>query len=111
MVTRRSTSNTEALQDIADDTGGKAFTAATEAELREVYKDIGSSVGFVIEFREIMLWFVGVGHGAAGRQLAPVAALVQPPALTRRPGSAVPGSRGPRAAPPGSWTKKAWPPS
>jgi Ca-activated chloride channel homolog len=60
MVTQEVDVNTEALQDIADDTGGKAFTAATEAELREVYKDLGSSVGFVIEFREIILWFVGV---------------------------------------------------
>lgn len=53
--------NREALERIADDTGGKAFTAATEAELKQVYKDIGSSVGFVTEFREIGLWFVGVG--------------------------------------------------
>ena len=60
MVTQEVDVNTEALQDIADDTGGKAFTAATEAELREVYKDLGSSVGFAIEFREIVLWFVGV---------------------------------------------------
>ncbi len=53
--------NREALRGIADATGGKAFAAATEGELREVYHDIGSSVGFVIEFREIGLWFVGVG--------------------------------------------------
>jgi Ca-activated chloride channel family protein len=51
----------EALRRIADETGGKSYTAATEGELREVYRNIGSSVGFEIEFREIGLWFVGVG--------------------------------------------------
>ncbi|HYI63110.1 MAG TPA: VWA domain-containing protein [Acidimicrobiales bacterium] len=51
----------EALEAIADATDGKAYTAATEGELREVYRNIGSSVGFSIEFREIGLWFVGVG--------------------------------------------------
>jgi len=59
-ITQEVDVNTEALAEIADTTGGKAFTAATEDELREVYRDIGSSVGFVIEFREIALWFVGV---------------------------------------------------
>ncbi len=53
--------NRPALERIADDTGGKAFTAATEKELKQAYKDIGSSVGFVIEFRELVLWFVGIG--------------------------------------------------
>lgn len=53
--------NRMALQRIADDTGGKAFTAATQNELKQVYTDIGSSVGYVTEFREIGLWFVGVG--------------------------------------------------
>jgi Ca-activated chloride channel family protein len=52
--------NEQALEEIADETGGTAFTAATAEELKEVYEDIGSSVGFVTEFREIGLWFVGV---------------------------------------------------
>ncbi len=51
----------EALRRIAEETGGKSYTAATEGELREVYRNIGSSVGFEIEFREVGLWFVGVG--------------------------------------------------
>lgn len=50
----------EALEAIADATDGRAYTAATEAELREVYRNIGSSVGFSIEFREVGLWFIGV---------------------------------------------------
>lgn len=51
----------EALERIAEATDGKAFAAASEGELREVYRNIGSSVGFEIEFREIGLWFVGLG--------------------------------------------------
>ncbi|WCO68377.1 VWA domain-containing protein [Iamia majanohamensis] len=51
----------EALERIAEATDGKAFAAASEGELREVYRNIGSSVGFDIEFREIGLWFVGLG--------------------------------------------------
>lgn len=50
-----------ALERIAEATDGKAFAAASEGELREVYRNIGSSVGFDIEFREIGLWFVGLG--------------------------------------------------
>ena len=107
MVTQEVDVNTEALQDIADDTGGKAFTAATEAELREVYTDLGSSVGFVIEFREIVLWFVGRGHGAAVRQLAHVAALVQPPALTQSDALSASRKSSTSGSAAGSWPKKA----
>jgi Ca-activated chloride channel family protein len=60
MITQEVDVNTAALKDIADSTGGKAFTAASESELKQVYSDLGSSVGFVVEFREIVLWFVGV---------------------------------------------------
>jgi Ca-activated chloride channel family protein len=59
-ITQEVDVNTAALKDIADATGGKAFTAASETELKQVYSDLGSSVGFVVEFREIVLWFVGV---------------------------------------------------
>lgn len=51
----------EALERVADQTEGKAFTAASEGELREVYRNIGSSIGYELEFREVGLWFVGVG--------------------------------------------------
>ena len=47
------------LQNIADATGGSAFTAASEAELSQVFDDIGSSVGYETEQREITPWFVG----------------------------------------------------
>lgn len=53
-----------ALEDIATVTGGKAYTAATEEELAGVYRDIGSSVGYVTEHREIGTWFVGAAIAA-----------------------------------------------
>jgi Ca-activated chloride channel family protein len=49
----------EALQAIADETGGSFFTATTESELQKVYANIGSSIGFDVEQREASTWFVG----------------------------------------------------
>ena len=34
-------------------------------ELKKVYKDIGSSVGFVKVFRDITTWFVGIALAPA----------------------------------------------
>jgi Ca-activated chloride channel family protein len=51
--------NKTALRDIADSTGGSFFAAASEAQLAQVYADIGSSIGFTLEPREITMWFVG----------------------------------------------------
>lgn len=48
-----------ALESIANDSGGTAFSAATEAELSAVYDDIGSSIGFTTELRDITGRFVG----------------------------------------------------
>jgi Ca-activated chloride channel family protein len=48
-----------ALQEIADTTDGTFFEAASEDELREVYEDIGSSVGYVTEQRDISAWLIG----------------------------------------------------
>lgn len=50
-----------ALEAIAEATDGKAFQAATEGELREVYRNIGSSIGYEIVFNEVGRWFVGLG--------------------------------------------------
>jgi Ca-activated chloride channel family protein len=49
-----------ALQAIAEGTGGEFYAAATEGELTRVYEDIGSSVGYVTEEREIGTWFIGI---------------------------------------------------
>jgi len=48
----------QALADIANQTGGTAFTAASNEQLRKVYENIGSSVGYTTEEREIAAWFI-----------------------------------------------------
>ncbi|MEY2454182.1 MAG: Ca-activated chloride channel [Acidimicrobiaceae bacterium] len=48
-----------ALQDVAQQTGGSFFSATSAAELQKVYADIGSSIGFDVEQREVSTWFVG----------------------------------------------------
>jgi Ca-activated chloride channel homolog len=50
-----------ALQDIADQTGGKFFAASTAEQLSSVYNDIGSSIGFQDVDKEITTWFIGAG--------------------------------------------------
>jgi Ca-activated chloride channel family protein len=52
--------NPAALAKVANATGGTAFTAATQNELKRVYEDIGSSVGYTTELRDITGTFVGV---------------------------------------------------
>ena len=49
-----------ALQDIAKTTGGRYYAAASESELKAVYQNIGSSVGYVTEKRDVSVWFVGI---------------------------------------------------
>jgi Ca-activated chloride channel family protein len=53
--------NRDALAQLAEQTDGSAFQAATAKELRKVYADIGSSVGYRTEKREVTSWFVGLG--------------------------------------------------
>ena len=48
----------EALKSIASDTGGQYYAAASEAQLKQVYDNIGSSVGYVTEQREVTVWFI-----------------------------------------------------
>jgi Ca-activated chloride channel family protein len=55
----------EALAKIAHDSGGTAYDAESTAELNDVYKDIGSSVGYVEEQRSIVAWFIGFALLAA----------------------------------------------
>ncbi|MEZ5262829.1 MAG: VWA domain-containing protein, partial [Acidimicrobiales bacterium] len=56
--------NEDALRAIAEQTDGTFFTAATGEQLREVYADIGSSVGYEDARREIGGWFVLGAVGA-----------------------------------------------
>jgi Ca-activated chloride channel family protein len=53
------------LEALAEATGGSSFEAATGAELEEVYLDIGSSIGFEVEQREIGGWFLGLAFTLA----------------------------------------------
>ncbi|MEV7286599.1 VWA domain-containing protein [Streptomyces sp. NPDC093252] len=54
-----------ALEGLAEATGGDFHEAATGEELQAVYEDIGSSVGYRTEEREIWPWFVAAGLIAA----------------------------------------------
>jgi Ca-activated chloride channel homolog len=51
----------EALRQVADTTGGTFAEAATGEELEQVYADLGSSIGYRTEQREITAWFIGLG--------------------------------------------------
>ena len=51
----------DTLRGIAEQTGGDFYEAASPEELSEVYADIGSSIGYRTERREISAWFVGFG--------------------------------------------------
>ncbi|MDQ1635338.1 MAG: Ca-activated chloride channel [Frankiaceae bacterium] len=52
--------NIEALDALAQEANGTAYTAETGDELKNVYSDIGSSIGFDKRTVEIGRWFVGV---------------------------------------------------
>ncbi len=45
--------DTETLEELADATGGTAYTASSSEELADVYDDIGSSIGWRTEWREV----------------------------------------------------------
>jgi Ca-activated chloride channel homolog len=50
----------DALREIAETTRGQFYDAQSAEQLRNVYSDIGSSVGFRTEQREATAWFVGI---------------------------------------------------
>jgi Ca-activated chloride channel family protein len=50
-----------AMEAIADATDGSFFEAASASQLRAVYEDIQGRVGFTVEQREIVLWFLTIG--------------------------------------------------
>jgi Ca-activated chloride channel family protein len=57
--------NREALQDIAEGTGGRYSEAVTEEGLRETYEDIGTSIATRDAYRQVTMWFVGAAILAA----------------------------------------------
>ncbi|QSB06651.1 VWA domain-containing protein [Natronoglycomyces albus] len=50
----------ETLGEIANMTGGSAYAAASMEELRSVYEDMGSSVGYQTVVQEIWRWFMAI---------------------------------------------------
>jgi Ca-activated chloride channel family protein len=52
--------NIDALDALAQQTNGAAYTAETGDELKNVYSDIGSSIGYDKKTVEIGRWYVGV---------------------------------------------------
>jgi len=52
------------MEAIAEDTGGVFFEAEDSGELEAAYEDLGSSIGFETEQREITQWFVGAALAA-----------------------------------------------
>lgn len=51
----------ETLGQIAEQTGGESFASASEGDLVGVYEDLGSSLGFVEEEREVTAAFAAAG--------------------------------------------------
>lgn len=55
----------DALDQLAQDTGGSSYTAETDTELRGVYDDLESSIGWTTEQRDITTMVAGVALGVA----------------------------------------------
>jgi Ca-activated chloride channel family protein len=47
------------LQELADNTKGFFYEAASVSELKKVYEDMGSSIGHRVEPREVTQWYAG----------------------------------------------------
>lgn len=52
--------NKETLRTLADNTDGKSYEAADAGQLTDVYANIGSSLGFKIEHRDVAARFTGI---------------------------------------------------
>lgn len=69
--------DTRALDQLANATGGSSFSAASDAELSEVYDDIGGQIGTTTETREVtdrwagLALALGVAAAAAGLAWGP----------------------------------------
>jgi Ca-activated chloride channel family protein len=51
----------QAMAELAKTTGGRAFDAASADQLKEVYAEIQSDVGYTLQASDLWPWFVGVG--------------------------------------------------
>jgi Ca-activated chloride channel family protein len=59
--TQRVPVDRQSLQRLAETTKGTFYEAASAEELKTVYKDMGSSIGYRTKPREVTQWYVGVG--------------------------------------------------
>jgi Ca-activated chloride channel family protein len=50
----------KSLQEMAETTKGFFYEAASVSELKQVYEDMGSSIGRRVEAREVTQWYAGV---------------------------------------------------
>ncbi|NRQ38339.1 VWA domain-containing protein [Nonomuraea sp. NN258] len=66
--------NKQTLQSLSDGTSGRAYAAESGSELREVYEQIGTSLGFKLVNQEITQWFI-VAAIVAGLLVAGAAVL------------------------------------
>ncbi|MEI2698063.1 MAG: VWA domain-containing protein [Microthrixaceae bacterium] len=53
--------NVEELRALAEGTGGQAFTAESASDLRTVYEQLGSTIGYEEEKQDVAYRFVGAG--------------------------------------------------
>jgi Ca-activated chloride channel homolog len=51
----------DTLKKIADQTGGSYAAAASAAEVRQAYADLGSQIGYTVRPRDVSAWFVRSG--------------------------------------------------
>ena len=71
--------DTEALQGLAEATSGSFYAAESDEQLRDVYSDLQSSIGWTTEPREITNLVAGIALAAALLAAPGLAALVLPP--------------------------------
>src|SRR5205823_11913452 len=69
-----------AMAMIADQSGGKTFSAQTANQLSSIYGQIAKTIGYDTRQHEITAWFTGLGLAVAG--LAAIAALIWTQRLT-----------------------------
>jgi Ca-activated chloride channel family protein len=50
--------NKQTLQSLSDGTSGRAYAAESGSELRDVYEQIGTSLGFKLVNQEVTQWFI-----------------------------------------------------
>lgn len=53
--------DTDTMRTIAESTGGSFHTAASTDELRKIYANLGSQIGYTTARREVTAWVVGIG--------------------------------------------------